>query len=209
MTEFKDLPSVHLAKSGVTTVDINDALAGAPDAVRSHLSSYGNARLRYHYDWQGTVYATLSILDLVRSLDYTVPFVFPLDQGKGETFLPKELRALRDAAANGTRYEGLWFRDGHNGGGFLALSNTTDSAFSADVQLSGMRNNVDRKAVIQGHSTVLLDLRDMFGTDDTRVGGITVTHSGKSGAICTNILYRFVGSADNSNSFINIQLARF
>jgi hypothetical protein len=177
-----DLPSVHLAKSGVSTVDINDAIANAPDSIRQHLSTYGSARITYQYAWQGAVYATISILDLVRSLDYTVSFVFPPDQGKGETFLPKELRAGRDAA-NGTRYEGLWFREGHNGGGFLALSNTTDFALSADVQLSGMRNNEDRKAVIQGHSTVLLDLRDMFGTDDTRVGGITITHSGKSGAL--------------------------
>ena len=52
-----------------------------------------------------------------------------------------------------------------------------------DVQLSGVRNIVERKAIIQGHSTVLFDLRDMFGIDETRVGGITITHSGKSGAL--------------------------
>ena len=64
-----NLPSVHLARSGVATVDINEALASVPDAVRQHLSSYGSARITHQYRWQGAVLATVSILDLVRSLD--------------------------------------------------------------------------------------------------------------------------------------------
>ncbi|MGD0098332.1 MAG: hypothetical protein ABSB60_17750, partial [Terracidiphilus sp.] len=119
-----DLPTVHLAKSAVTTVDINAAISNAPQKVQSHLSSYGSARLRYQYAWQGAILANISILDEVRSLEYMSPFTFPPNQGKGET-IPAKLREFRDSA-NGTTYEGLWFREGHNGGGFIGLANTTD-----------------------------------------------------------------------------------
>jgi hypothetical protein len=176
-----DLPTVHLAKSAVTTVDLNAAIASAPKKVQSHLSSYGSARLRYQYAWQGAILANISILDEVRSLEYMSPFTFPPNQGKGET-IPAKLREFRDSA-NGTTYEGLWFREGHNGGGFIGLANTTDNQLSVHVAMSGQRSNTARDVTLQGHATALIDLRDVFGLNDQRVGGVTVSHIGPSGAL--------------------------
>src|SRR6266478_4697376 len=43
------LSPVHIAVSGVATVNINDALAGAPSSISSHVSQFGNAALIYSY----------------------------------------------------------------------------------------------------------------------------------------------------------------
>ncbi|MGP8253334.1 MAG: hypothetical protein ACLQHF_14990 [Terracidiphilus sp.] len=176
-----DLPAVHLAKSGVVSVDLNAALANAPQGIQAHLSSYGSARLQYQYAWQGAVLASIAIVDAVRSLEYMAPFVFPPNQGAGEN-LPAQARQLRDWS-NGTLYEGLWFREGHNGGGFLALADTTDQPISVHVAMSGLRNNPIRDVPLQGHAAALINLSDLFGVDDTRVGGVTISHSGPSGAL--------------------------
>jgi len=179
-----ELTPVHLAKSGVATVDINAMLAKAPADVQAHISSYGSASIRYRYDWQGAVYATMSILDLVRSLDYSPSFVFPPGQGGGEKQLPAKIREFRDSA-NGKTYEGLWFRNGHNGGGFLALANTSTAPIGVHVKLSGLRNPnpVERNFSLGKHGTTLIDLKDLFGDDEARTGGITVSHTGAPGAL--------------------------
>lgn len=177
-----DLPAVHLAKSGVETVDINAALATAPERVRAHLSTYGSAAIRYRYDWQGAVYASMAILDSSRSLEYNYWFVFPPGQGSGEKHLTKELRALRDAAS-GRKYEGLWFRNSRNAGGFLAVSNTSAKVLPVQVTLSGLQNPAERTLSLPAHSTALLNLTDLFGGDESRTGGITVTHGGPEGAL--------------------------
>ena len=72
------LAPVHLQPSGVATVNINSALNNAPASIQPHLSTFGSASVSYRYDWQGVVYASMSIMDTVRSLEYTFPFMFPM-----------------------------------------------------------------------------------------------------------------------------------
>src|SRR5216684_3260778 len=47
------LSSVHVAVSGVATVNINDALATAPSSIASHISQFGSAALIYSYPSPG------------------------------------------------------------------------------------------------------------------------------------------------------------
>ena len=176
-----ELPAIHLGKSGVQDLDINQALSNAPAGIRAHLSSYGSAAIRYRYDWQGAVYATMSIVDLTRSLSHVYPFVFPPDQGIRENISPKT-RAYRDAI-NGIKYEGLWFRKTHNTGGFLALANTSSALLNVGIAVSGLRNPANRRVSIEGHNTALVDLAELFGNDEAKTGGITVQHSGRPGAL--------------------------
>jgi hypothetical protein len=176
-----ELAPVHLGKSGVETLDINAILAKAPQPVQGHLSSYGSASIRYRYDWQGAVYATMSILDFVRSLDYSVSFVFPPGQGIGENLAPK-LREVREAVS-GKRYEGLWFRRDRTAGGFLALSNTSAASIGVHLLASGLPNPVERDYLLAGHCTTLVDLTEIFGGDEARTGGITVSQTGAPGAL--------------------------
>ena len=60
-----ELPPVHLPKSGVQIVDVNAALANAPDKLRGHVSTWGNASYSYRYDWQGAVDDGLPLSGLV------------------------------------------------------------------------------------------------------------------------------------------------
>ncbi len=171
-----ELPPVHLAKSGVQTLDVNDALANAPDRVRAHLSTFGSAAVRYKYDWQGAVYATMTILDVARSLDYLVPFVFLPEQGAGEK-IPAEVREFRDSL-NARTYEGLWFRNSPTAGGWLALSNSGNATLQVQVWLSGLRTPVQQTYALARHTTSLIDLGNLLGADDARTGGMTVVQSG-------------------------------
>ena len=177
-----DLPPVHVPQSGVATVDVNVALAQAPVEVRAHLSTFGSAAIRYRHDWQGAVYATTSILDLPRSLEYSYPFIFPPGQGKAEKGVPASAVAVRDAA-NAQNYEGLWFRRTATSGGFLALANTSESVLGAEVAVSGLKTPVGRSISLPKHGTALIDLKDFFAGDDSHVGGITISHSGPPGAL--------------------------
>jgi hypothetical protein len=161
---------------------VNAALEKAPDQVRKHLSTFGSAAIRYRYDWQGAVYATMAVLDLVRSLEYSYPFIFPPGQGLTETSIPDSVRELRDSA-NGTRYEGLWFRNGTSAGGFLALANTGNAALNVTVTLSGLANPSGARVALLPHSTALIDLRQLIGDDHALLGGVTVVHSGQKGAL--------------------------
>src|SRR5260370_6151776 len=72
------LPSVHLAVSGVATININDALASAPPIIASHISPFGSAALIHSYSSPGHVSASMAVIDASRSLSYTFPFAEPM-----------------------------------------------------------------------------------------------------------------------------------
>jgi len=177
-----DLPTVHVPQSGVATVDVNAALAQSPAGLLGHVSTFGSAAIRYQYDWQGAAYATMSILDLTRSLEYSYPFVSPPGQGAGEQGFPASVRAARDAA-NAQTYEGLWFRNTATSGGFLALANASESALGVGVAVSGLGQPAGRSLSLSKHSTALIDLKDFFAGQGSMVGGITVTQTGPPGAL--------------------------
>ncbi len=166
------LPPVHLAASGVETVDINSALAQSPPAVQLHLSRFGSASVKYHHDWQGVVLASMSILDVARSLEYMPYFWFPAK-------LAPEQKSVSPAQA----YEGLWWRYGDGSAGFVALANTTDDPVNVEVDVSGLNAPAGTNVVLGPHRTAMLDLKDFFAGDPGRVGGLHIGYKGARGAI--------------------------
>ncbi len=90
------LSSVHLAVSGVATVNLNDALASAPPSIGSHISQFGSAALIYSYPSPGHVTAQVAAIDVSRSLSYTFPFAEPMGDPMEQTL------------------EGLWWTHGAN-----------------------------------------------------------------------------------------------
>jgi hypothetical protein len=62
------LPQVNVPISGVVTVNINDALASAPQAIAAHTSEFGSLILAYSYPTPGHLVATLAAIDVPRSL---------------------------------------------------------------------------------------------------------------------------------------------
>jgi len=172
-----ELPPVHVPQAGVATLDVNANLAQAPAGLRAHLSSFGSAAIKYKYDWQGAAYATMAILDVVRSLEYSYPFVFPPGQGMGEKGLLAIARATRDGA-NAQTYEGLWFRNTPTSGGFLALANTSEATLAVTVAVSGLSRPAGSSISLSTHGTALIDLKDFFAGENAPCGGITVAHTG-------------------------------
>jgi hypothetical protein len=126
------LPIVHLTRSGVKTVNVNQALATMPDSVAAHLSSYGSASVSYRYDWQGTVLSTMSILDVVRSLEYDYHFQFP---------------ASPSSPPSTTNVEGPIWSYSQQTEVFLSLANT--SGQPANVSLSILDANGNAQSTQQ------------------------------------------------------------
>jgi hypothetical protein len=79
------LRTVHLAISGVATVNINDALAAAPPSIASHISQYGSAALIYSYPSPGHVTAQVAAIDASRSLSFVFPFAEPMGEPMRQT----------------------------------------------------------------------------------------------------------------------------
>lgn len=167
------LPPVHLAKSEVQTVDVNAALAQAPSAIQPHLSKFGSASVRYNHDWQGVVLSSMSILDTARSLEYSPAFAFP----------DKVASTDASGAPLSQACEGLWWRYGSGSAGFVALANTTDNPIGVEVGVSGLKGPAGRTMSLAAHSTAMLDLKDFFAGDDSRVGGLRVAWNGPWSAV--------------------------
>jgi hypothetical protein len=167
------LPPVHLEKSGVETVDIAAALAGAPAAIKTHLSTFGSASVSYRYDWQGVVYAFMSILDTARSLEYTYPFMFPMQEQMGMRTPP--------GAPPSTTYEGLHWGYSAQSSVFLSFSNTTKQPLDISVSM------LDGKgAVTMAQSMVVAPSNTELLTGlptSTTPGGVQVTWNGDENAL--------------------------
>jgi hypothetical protein len=166
-----ELPGVRLAPGAVAAVDVNDALEKAPDTVRSHVSDYGSAAVRYQYDWQGVIYASMSVLNVPRSLEYTPPC----------TLRPVSANSAADKP-QAQNLRGLWWRQFNSLDGFLAVANTTDKAVRASVRASGAASLVEIS--LPPHGTVMRRLPELTAqaiNANARAGGIEVTYTGRFG----------------------------
>src|SRR5260370_11892219 len=166
------LSSVHVAVSGVDTVNSNDALATAPSSIASHISQFGSAALIYSYPSPGHVTAQMAAIDASRSLSYTYPFVEPMDMPGHDS---KQV------------LEGLWWKHDPGVTGFITLSNTTGQQQTAVLTPVFPGNNANSQQVtLAPQSTQMLKLEDIANqtsTPDNRAGGIRVEYEGSQGAI--------------------------
>jgi hypothetical protein len=153
------LPPVHLNASGVTTVNVNDALQNAPEAILPHLSSFGSASISYKYDWQGVVYAQMSMLDIPRSLQYSYPFMFPMSTMSNMAGMQQTKQTKPSAGP--TALEGLIWSYSRNSKVFLSFANTSKQ--DIDVRLSVLGNQGEatdtRRFTVPAMNTSLQELK--------------------------------------------------
>ncbi len=183
------LPAIHLAKAAVDTVEVNQALAQAPETVQSHLSRFGSASVKYRYDWQGVVLASMSILDTARSLEYMPSFTWP-----------EVLATVAKGAPPPQSYEALWWRYGDSSAGFVALANATEASVGVEVSVSGLQEPAGTSLVLGPHATVMLDLKTFFAGDPGRVGGLHIAYNGVRGAI------QVVGGLEDATKGFSVDL---
>jgi hypothetical protein len=126
------LPPVQLPVSGVVTLNINEALARAPESMAGHMSSFGSAALIYRYPTPGHVMASISMVDVPRSLSFPCAF--------GE---------LMNHSPSKQALEGLWWKHDPGVSGFLALSNLTDTETSVNVRIGGARGTAEPARVVE------------------------------------------------------------
>ncbi len=160
------LPAVVLEKGGVATVNINRALEDVPANVLPHLSTFGSASVSYRYDWQGVVYASMSILDIPRSLQYSYPFVFPMHGSM----------AMEQKPASTVMEALLWSYSRHSEA-FLSFANSSshDINVALGVVEDGRMAFGDDRFVIPAGNTVLKILAMRGGNDWSRaVGGVRI-----------------------------------
>src|SRR5712691_1241619 len=166
------LSLVHVAVSGVATVNINDALATAPPSIANRISQFGSAALLYSYPSPGHVTAQMAAIDASRSLSYTYPFIEPMNMPGHDS---KQV------------LEGLWWKHDPGVTGFITLSNTTGQQQTAVLTPVLPGNNANSQQVtLAPQSTQMLKLEDIANqasTPDNRAGGIRVEYEGSQGAI--------------------------
>jgi IPT/TIG domain len=166
------LSSVHIAVSGVATVNVNDALAKVPSSIARHVSQFGSAALIYSYPSPGHVTAQVAAIDASRSLSYTYPFAASMNMPRHDS---KQI------------LEGLWWKHDSGVTGFVTLSNTTDQQQIALLTSVHPGNNLNSQQVtLAPHSTQMLKLEDITtdaSSPDNRAGGIRVEYEGSQGNI--------------------------
>ncbi len=169
------LAPVHLQTSGVSTVNINSALSSAPASIQPHLSTFGSASVSYRYDWQGVVFASMSIMDTVRSLEYTYPFMFPMAEQMGAS------ASVPAGATNSTTFEGLHWGYSAQSSVFLSFSNTTQRPLNVSMSLLDSNGNIT-----VGESLVIPSLNTALLTGlptSAKPGGVQVTWNGDEDAL--------------------------
>jgi hypothetical protein len=164
------LPSVHLAVSGVATINVNDALASAPSSIANHLSEFGSAALLHTYSSPGHVSASMAVIDASRSLSYTFPFAESMGASMRQTL------------------EGLWWKHDRDVSGWIALSNVSDAATQATVQFVGPGNTEQpgRTIAVAPHTTQMFHLEDFASNPSPLAkdaGGIHVQYTGQPGSV--------------------------
>jgi hypothetical protein len=165
------LPAVRLAEGAVSTVDITDALGKAPTSIQPHVSNFGSAAVSYTYDWQGAVYATMSMLNLAQSLEYTPPC----------TFSPSGASAA-NSASGPQLFQGLWWKHVGSLDGFVALANTTGQPLAVSVLATGSQQAAN--LVLPPHGASLSRLPALLPqTPSTAAaaGGLDISYTGRPG----------------------------
>lgn len=94
-----------------------------------------------------------------------------------------------EGVAKGTEthyFEGMWWKQEANVGGFVGLSNVTDRPVNANVQVSGANHNLANHAVtVSPHGTKMIELNELLSATSS-AGGITIAHDGPMNGLATN-----------------------
>jgi hypothetical protein len=166
------LAPVTVPVSGVATININDALVAAPQAIASHISQFGSLTLLYEYPTPGHLVAAVSAIDAPRSLSFEYmineTMVMPNDNGQKV-------------------FEGLWWKHDRGVHGSISLSNITDQPRTATLRVTRKQGDFDLREVdLPPLTTQLLDLNEVSrdaADESNAAGGVRVEFNGPTGAI--------------------------
>jgi hypothetical protein len=167
------LPPVHLQKSAVATIKVNDALAQMPEAIAGRASTYGSATMTYTYSFQGAVYASMSLLDSIRSLQYNYSFTFPMEASRSTT-----QSVITPDTTQQTALEGLWWKFRPVSGGFIALANPSNADLSVQLSATDSTGAVGSSltVTVPSRATKLISLRDVLGPVTSSLGGLRISY---------------------------------
>ena len=163
-TEY-DLTPITLPAAETTGVDIIDALNKMPASLRSHVSEYGSAGVKYMWSWSNALTAMVQNLDVPRSLNFNFVLHTPMNMPGTPVSSQAVVR------------EGMWWREDDGVEGFVAISNLSERTLSIRVQVrpSGIAAVGTVQDVQLGpHQTARLQLD--FGEGKT--GGVRITYKG-------------------------------
>jgi hypothetical protein len=176
------LAPVHLSKSGVATISVNNALESAPPEIAAHISDTGSATLQYRYDWAGAVIGSISVLDTGRSLQYVNQFVF----GNGCVWCSQTKQAAGNSAEmNGVNtLEGLWWKHSMHSSVWLAIANPTAGLREGEIIVLDRqgREAGRRQFDLDAHARTVL-LLDGLTRPGELVGGARITYPGEPGSL--------------------------
>jgi hypothetical protein len=172
------LAPVTLEPAGVFQVDINQALADAPANVIGHLSDFGSASIEYTWPWKGAVMATVENLDVPRSL----VFHFLLQSPPSKTAAANKPEKSAQPKSTKITKEGLWWKHDEDVVGFIALTNISQSAINAHLEVSASdhRSSLEQEVNILPNSTQRIDLASFMSQPKkySGQGGVTLTYKG-------------------------------
>jgi len=168
-----ELPVLTVPPGGVTTVSVNDAIAAmSPDQatkLSSHLSQLGSAAIQYDHA-PSAVMAQMTIGSVPLSLNYVARFNGSDPSRSG----PQTL-------------EGLWWSRDAGMGGFVVVSNATDSARDFKVEVSGGAKGLlaSSTQTLGPRQTKSLDLTTLLGRPLAagEAGGIQLQFNGSMGDV--------------------------
>jgi hypothetical protein len=194
------LPPMHLPQSAVATINVNDALARVPSSLAGRVSTFGSATMTYRYSFQGAVYASMSLLDSVRSLQYNYSFVFPMEAAHASN-----QGTLNPDIAERTVLEGLWWRFRPTSGGFIALANVSTKDIAVNVTASDGSGNTGStlSVLVPSRATKLVALSDALGQIQSPYGGVRVDYQADMDSVLVS-----AGLEDDSRGYsANLPLA--
>jgi hypothetical protein len=176
-TEY-GLPAVNLDPAGVAVLNINSALQNAPSNILPHLSTYGSVGIRFKWLWAGAVTAAVRSGDDVRSLVYVT-------RPHADTMKVNDPAAIQSAQT----LEGMWWQQEPGVSGFMTLTNTSQNAITANLQVfnSAGTNAVtaDQSVALAPHNTTMVDLTALWGQLPSVIpqGGVRVSYTGVRDAV--------------------------
>ena len=172
-TEY-DLSPIEIEPSGIALMSVNHALSDAPASVRSHLSDYGSASVRFTWSWPTAVLANVQNIDEINSLSFT-------------NNLRADQNVVHAAASSVSQsLEGLWWRATSSSEAFVSLTNVSLTPINPTITVSSSTGGKATKTLpISPHNTSLIVLRDLLMQlpSDSTEGSIEINYTGKDDAL--------------------------
>lgn len=170
-TEY-DLPAFTLGPGGISDLNVNDALRGAPSSVQDHLSESGTLVLRFTSQSAMNAAASMQILNEPQSLIFTIS-----SRPIGHELMPSGPQDL----------ESIWWKNDPGVAASVALFNASDAPKQLILDVSGSAGTLlSQSFSLSGKNTAILDLEPLIHElpgSEQLTGGVRITYEGLAGDI--------------------------